>query len=106
MTSVSNDEARFREVLGPVFDELSQKDFMDIPINELVSSDDFDKIKLTTYMMQMAIQGSVAIDLATSIDHWTETDCEECSNFLHLFTMQFTINLWQTILADLEDYNE
>lgn len=102
-----DEEARFREVLGPLFDELSTtNNSLDVSINELLSGREYEKIKLTTYIMQMPIQGSAAIDLATSIDHWTETNCEECSDFLHLFAVQFTINLWETILADMENDDE
>lgn len=103
---MDDEEERFREVLGPLFDEMSSDYETSVSINDLLTSDEFDRIGSTTYLMQMPVQGTTAIDLATSIDHWTDTRCEECGNFLHLFAMQFTINLWNTIFIDLENDNE
>ena len=103
---MDDEEQQFRDVLGPLFDELSELDIDDFAIDELLTSDEFKRISETTYVMQMPIQGKTAIDLATSIDHWTETQCQDCSDYLHMFTMQFAINLWQTILIDLEGDDE
>lgn len=103
---MDDEEQRFREVLGPLFDEMTSEYEVDISIKELLTSDEFDQIRSTTYLMQMPIQGETAIDLATSIDHWTATQCMECGNYLHMFAMQFTINLWNTIFTDLGDDDE
>jgi hypothetical protein len=101
-----DDEQKFKEVLGPLFDELSKLDEDGLTISEILTNKEFEQIKSTTYVMQMPISGETAVDLATSLEHWVTDECKECSNHLNMFTMQFVISLWDTIIMSLEVEDE
>lgn len=101
-----DDEQKFKEVLGPLFDELSKLDEDGLTISEILTNKEFEQIKATTYVMQMPISGETAVELATALEHWVTEQCKECSTHLNMFTVDFVISLWDTIMISLEVENE
>lgn len=101
-----DEDERFKEVLGPLFDELSKLDNEGMTIREILASKELKQIENTTYVLQMPVGGKVALDLASALEHWVTEQCEECTEFLLMFTTQFVMNLWDTIMISLEEENE
>jgi hypothetical protein len=101
-----DDEQKFKEVLGPLFDELSKLDEEGLTIGEILTSKEFEQIKSTTYVMQMPISGETAVELATSLEHWVTEQCKECSTHMNMFTVELVISLWDTIMMSLDVEDE
>jgi hypothetical protein len=101
-----DDYDQFKEVLGPLFDEMSKLDVEGLTLKEILTNKEFKEIKATTYVMQMPISGETAVDLATSLEHWVTEECSDCEDHLKMFTVQFVINLWDTIMMSLEIEDE
>ena len=97
---------QFREVLGPLFEEMSKLDDDGLSIREILTNKEFRQIKNTTYVLQMPVSGETAVELATSLEHWVTEKCKECEDYLRIFTVQFVINLWDTIMISLEEGDE
>jgi len=97
-----DDDDQFKEVLGPLFDELSKLDVEGLTIRDILASREFKRVENTTFVLQMPVSGKTALELASAVEHWAGEECEECVSYLMTFTANLVVSLWDTIMLSLE----
>lgn len=96
-----NDE-EFKAILGDAFDELNAKGNELIESIEGISVERMERIRNTSFQINVPMTGQYALDLAESLIHAEDDGCIDCLEYLADFVSAFIYTTWKRIMEEVE----